>query len=153
MTLLDFVTRYSTKPMPRTAPTRSTRSRSRKAIASAPESFTHLPVDEKRALIDAHARERKLHPPGNVFGMYLGVAVCAMVVMVGWAIALPRTLAANDRSNSDQAIEAVVENGSAFGATFSGDKQRIENAAETLIESLKQQSEAAKSAEGGSVGN
>lgn len=130
--------------MPRTVPTRSTRTRSRKAIAPAPESFTHLPVDEKRALIDAHTRERTSHPAGNMFGMYLGVAVCAIMVLAGWAIALPRTLAANDRSEPDAAIEAVAENGAALGATFSGDKQRIENATESLIESLKQQSEAAK---------
>lgn len=130
--------------MPRTVPTRSTRSRSRKAITPAPESFTHLPVDEKRALIEAHARERKLHPPGNAFGMYVGVALCAIVVLVGWAIALPRTLAANESSEPDAAIQAVAENGAALGATFSGDQARLENTAETLIESLKQQNDAAR---------
>lgn len=130
--------------MPRTVPTRSTRTRARKAIAPVPESFTHLPVDEKRALIDAHTRARTSHPTGNMFGMYLGVAVCAIMVLAGWAIVLPRTLAANNQAKPDGAIGAVAENGAALGATFSGDKQRLENAAETLIENLKQQNEAAK---------
>ena len=129
--------------MPRTVPTRSARPRTRKAATPTPESFTHLPVDEKRALIDAHTSARQSHPTGNKFGMYVGVAVCAIMIVAGWAIALPRTLAANDSNRSDAAIEAVAENGAELGATFSGDKQRIENAAETLIESLKQQSEAA----------
>ncbi len=139
--------------MPRQAPARSSRPRSRKALGveAAPSiphvSFTELPTDEKRTLIMAHAEQRTKHPAGNVFGMYLGVAVCAILVLVGWAIALPRTLAANQRSEPDAAIRAVQENGAALGASFAGDGERIQRAGkatETLLESIKQQNAAAK---------
>ncbi|MCK9361415.1 hypothetical protein M0Q28_04280 [Patescibacteria group bacterium] len=125
--------------MPRKAPTRIPRS-------AAHASFTELPVDEKRSLIMAHAEQRMKHPPGNVFGMYVGVAVCAILVLVGWAIALPHTLAANERSEPDAAIQAIQKGGAALGESFSGDAERIqkaEKATETLLETIKRQNEAA----------
>ncbi len=87
------------------------------------------------------------HPPGNIFGMYVGVAVCAILVLVGWIIALPRTLGSGAPSKPDAAIEAVRVNGAALGQSFSGDAESIAKAkknTETLIETIKQQTEAAQ---------
>lgn len=101
------------------------------------ESFAEPPVDEKQALILAHAQRRALHPPGNVFGMYVGVAICAILVLVGWAIALPRTLMANQRPEPDGVIQAVTENGAAFGRSFSGDGDRLMESGKTAGSLIK----------------
>lgn len=128
--------------MPRQAPARSARTRSRKSVvASAPEAFDAPAPEDKQALIAAHAERRKTHPPGNVFGMYVGVAICTILVLVGWIIALPKSLGAN-ASQGDGAIEAVKEYGSAFTQSFSNDKP-FEASAE-LIENMKKQAESAK---------
>lgn len=79
--------------------------------------------------------------------MYVGVAVCVMLVLAGWIIALPRTLASNSPSKPDAALDAVRVNGAALGQSFSGDAASIEKTkktAETLIETIKQQNEAAQ---------
>lgn len=125
--------------MPRKAPAHSTRPS--KTLTEIP------PTDDKQLLIRSHAERRATHPPGNIFGMYVGVAVCVMLVLVGWIIALPRTLASNATSKPDAAIEAIRVNGAALGESFSGDAESIEQTkktTETLIETIKQQSEAAK---------
>jgi hypothetical protein len=105
------------------------------------------PPDDKQLLIREHAERRMTHPPGNIFGMYVGVAVCIILVLVGWIIALPRTLGSSAPSKPDAAIEAVRVNGAALGQSFSGDAANIERtkkATETLIETIKQQNEAAQ---------
>ncbi len=87
------------------------------------------------------------HPSGNIFGMYVGVAVCVMLVLVGWIIALPRTLGSGESAKPDAALEAIRVNGAALGESFSGDAENIAKAkktTETLIETIKQQKEAAQ---------
>ncbi len=133
--------------MPRHAPARSARSRSRKAaVPSEPEAFAMPAPEDKRMLIETHAARRKAHPPGNLFGMYLGVAICTILVLVGWAIALPKALGSSG-ARADDAIEAVVQHGSAFTQSFSGD--RPFEGTVRLIEDMKRQQESATSAESG----
>ncbi len=97
--------------------------------------------EDKYALMAAYAERRKMHPPGNIFGMYVGVAVCTILVLVGWVIALPKSLGATP-SQSDGAIAAVKEYGSAFTQSFTDDKPF--EASAQLIEHMKKQAESAK---------
>ncbi|KAA0206739.1 hypothetical protein EDM68_01390 [Candidatus Uhrbacteria bacterium] len=106
-----------------------------------PEAFAMPAPEDKQTLIAAHAERRKAHPPGNLFGMYVGVAVCTILVLVGWAIALPKMLGSTP-DKADGAIDAVVQHGSAFTQSFSGDKPFEETA--KLIEDMKRQQESAK---------
>jgi hypothetical protein len=128
--------------MPRHAPARSARSRSRKAaVPSEPETFSMPAPEDKRMLIETHAALRRVHPPGNLFGMYVGVAICTILVLVGWAIALPRSLGSS-ANVSDGAIDAVKEHSSAFTESFSEDKPF--EATGQLIEQMKKQASEAK---------
>lgn len=128
--------------MPRQAPARSARTRTRKsAVSPVPEVFDAPMPQDKQALIAAHAERRKTHPPGNLFGMYVGVVICTILVLAGWIIALPKSLGA-DPGQGDGAIEAVKEYGSAFTQSFAEDKPFEASAA--LIEQMKKQAESAK---------
>jgi hypothetical protein len=111
------------------------------AVAETQETVIMSAPEDKYALIAAHAERRKAHPPGNIFGMYVGVAICTILVLVGWVIALPKSLGAN-AGQGDGAIEAVKEYGSAFTQSFTDDKP-FETSAQ-LIENMKKQAESAK---------
>ena len=110
-------------------------------VAPAPEAFDAPAPEDKQALIAAHAAHRKTHPPGNIFGMYVGVAICTILVLVGWVIVLPKSFGSS-ANQGDGAIEAVKEYGSAFTQSFADDKP-FEASAE-LIENMKKQAESAK---------
>lgn len=128
--------------MPRQVPARSARSRGRKPVVqdAAPVALTNIMPDEKHALILDHARRRVAHPPGNVLGMYLGVAICAVLILVGWAIALPKTLNMSG-GGGDTAIGAVREHGSQFTRSFADD--RSFEGTGRLLESMRQEIESA----------
>lgn len=115
--------------MSRQAPARRAPQRTRKplqgGVSLAADVFANPPIDDKRALIEAHTERRATHPVGNVIGMYVGVAICTILILVGWAIALPRTLLATGQAKPDAAISAVTENGAAFGGSFSKDGERL----------------------------
>jgi hypothetical protein len=98
-------------------------------------------AEEKQALIRSHTEARTKHPKGNVFGMYVGVAVCVVLVLVGWAIALPKAFGVG--GSPDAAIEAIKENGAALTQSLSRGDSLDTGGQETadLIESMKRQSE------------
>ncbi|MEK7473566.1 MAG: hypothetical protein AAB668_02470 [Patescibacteria group bacterium] len=110
-------------------------------VSDVPEVFEETSQQDKLTLMAVHAERRKSHPPGNIFGMYLGVAVCTILVLVGWVITLPKSLGSSS-NQKDGAIAAVKEYGSAFTKSFANDKPF--EASAQLIENMKKQAESAK---------
>lgn len=68
---------------------------------------------EKQALIRAHAEKRHEHPPGSKLPIYVGIAVCVIIVISGWALTLPRAFA-NPNAPADAAIKTVNDSLSVF---------------------------------------
>ncbi|MEI7512049.1 MAG: hypothetical protein WCK01_01155 [Candidatus Uhrbacteria bacterium] len=90
--------------MPRIVPIRR-----RRIAAGAP---IISPVEDKLALIEHHASRRVSHPHGSKMAMYLGVTICAVVVVAGWAMTTGRTLFVPDRP--DPTITAITNSASIF---------------------------------------
>lgn len=70
-------------------------------------------VKEKQALIRAHKEKRHEHPPGSKLPIYVGIGVCAAIVVTGWALTLPRAFA-NPNAPADAAIKTVNDSLSVF---------------------------------------
>ncbi|HVM90604.1 MAG TPA: hypothetical protein VMU11_01770 [Verrucomicrobiae bacterium] len=69
--------------MPRPTPLR------RRRAASAPEL---TPEAYKHELIEAHAKQWHTHPHGSRTAMIIGIVICAVVVVAGWAMTTGKTL-------------------------------------------------------------
>jgi hypothetical protein len=88
--------------MPRLTPIRRRRST---APALSPE-------EQKHELIEAHAAHWHQHPHGSKTAIAIGIVICAMVVVAGWAMTTGRTLFAP--AGPDAAFAAVSNASTVF---------------------------------------
>jgi hypothetical protein len=70
------------------------------------------PITDKQALIESYAASRKSHGHGSRTAMYIGIVICAMVVVAGWALTTGRTLFAP--VHPDPTVASITNSASIF---------------------------------------
>jgi hypothetical protein len=90
--------------MPRPTPLR------RRRVSA--ETANLSPEEQKQALIESYATRRASHGHGSRTAMYIGIVICAMVVVAGWALTTGRTLFAP--FHPDPTVTAIANSAQIF---------------------------------------
>ena len=77
-----------------------------------PRLSRRAPVTDKQALIESYAARRVSHGHGARTAMYIGIVICSMVIVAGWALTTGRTLFAP--LHTDPTVTAVANSASIF---------------------------------------